>query len=94
MKRQAYDVVIVDGAIMGSAVAYFLKRLSPACRVVLVEADETYEFASTLRASGGVSPGSSAAAAGERGPVSTSRTSWTAIPSSAHGRTEWRTSSS
>src|SRR5438105_6350045 len=38
---------------MGSAVAYFLKRLAPGCDVAVIEADKTYEFASTLRASGG-----------------------------------------
>lgn len=48
-----YDVAIVGGAIVGSAVAYFVKRLAPAARVVVVERDDTYEFASTLRASGG-----------------------------------------
>jgi FAD-dependent oxidoreductase domain-containing protein 1 len=50
---QKHDVVIVGGAIVGSAVAYFLKRIDPACGVAVVEPDSTYEFASTLRASGG-----------------------------------------
>src|SRR6476469_4343946 len=48
-----YDVAIVGGAIIGSAVAFFLKRLAPAARVAVIERDRTYEFASTLRASGG-----------------------------------------
>src|SRR6188508_571518 len=48
-----HDVVIVGGAIVGSAAAYFLKRIDPACDVAVVEPDSTYEFASTLRASGG-----------------------------------------
>jgi glycine/D-amino acid oxidase-like deaminating enzyme len=48
-----HDVVIVGGAIVGSAVAYFLKRIDPACDVAVVEPDSTYEFSSTLRASGG-----------------------------------------
>jgi FAD-dependent oxidoreductase domain-containing protein 1 len=47
------DVAIVGGAIIGSAVACFLKRLAPAADVVVIEPDRTYEFASTLRASGG-----------------------------------------
>ena len=47
------DVAIIGGAIMGSAVAYFLKRLAPACNVAVIEPDRTYELASTLRASGG-----------------------------------------
>jgi glycine/D-amino acid oxidase-like deaminating enzyme len=51
MKR--YDVVVIGGAIMGSSVAYFLKSLAPACEVAVLECDSTYEFASTLRASGG-----------------------------------------
>src|SRR6185295_7234044 len=37
----------------GSSVAYFLKQLAPAASVAVVEPDELYEFASTLRASGG-----------------------------------------
>src|SRR6185436_4803940 len=48
-----YDVVIVGGGVVGSSVAYFLKVLAPAARVAVVEPDSTYEFASTLRASGG-----------------------------------------
>jgi glycine/D-amino acid oxidase-like deaminating enzyme len=50
---QKHDVAIIGGAIMGSATAYFLKRLAPDCSVAVVEPDRTYEFASTLRASGG-----------------------------------------
>jgi FAD-dependent oxidoreductase domain-containing protein 1 len=48
-----YDVLIAGGAVMGSSVALFLKRLAPACTVAVIEPDEVYEFASTLRASGG-----------------------------------------
>lgn len=47
------DVAIVGGGIMGSATSYFLKQLSPAIRVLVIEPDPTYEFASTPRASGG-----------------------------------------
>ena len=47
------DVAIIGGGIMGSATAYFLKQLSPAIRVLVIEPDPTYEFASTPRASGG-----------------------------------------
>ncbi len=50
---EKYDVVVIGGAIMGSSVAYFLKCLAPACDVAVLECDKTYEFASTLRASGG-----------------------------------------
>ena len=38
---------------MGSATAYFLKTLSPTLAVTVIEPDPTYEFCSTLRASGG-----------------------------------------
>ena len=48
-----YDVLIAGGAVMGSSVAYFLKQLAPASSVAVVEPDDLYEFASTLRASGG-----------------------------------------
>lgn len=48
------NVLIVGGGAMGSATAYFLKTMEPACDVVVVERDPTYEFASTPRASGGV----------------------------------------
>lgn len=47
------DVAIIGGGIMGAATAYFLKRLSPSLSVQVIEADPTYEFASTPRASGG-----------------------------------------
>ena len=39
---------------MGSAVAYFLTALAPGLDVTVVEPDPTYEWCSTLRASGGV----------------------------------------
>lgn len=48
-----YDVAIIGGAIMGSCTAYFLKTLDASLRVAVIEPDPTYEFASTLKASGG-----------------------------------------
>ena len=48
-----HDVAIIGGGIMGCSVAYFLKTLSPALAVCVIEPDPTYEFCSTLRASGG-----------------------------------------
>src|SRR5690348_2959460 len=48
-----FDVAVIGGAIVGSSVAYFVKQLAPAASVVVIEPDPTYEFASTLRASGG-----------------------------------------
>ena len=47
------DVAIAGGGVIGSAVAFFLKRFAPAAEVVVIEPDRTYEFASTPRASGG-----------------------------------------
>jgi sarcosine oxidase len=45
---QTYDVVIVGGAIVGSAIAYFLARESQGrLRVLVVERDPTYAHAST-----------------------------------------------
>jgi glycine/D-amino acid oxidase-like deaminating enzyme len=49
-----HDVVIVGGGIIGSSVAYFLKVAAPTLTVTVIEPDPTYEFCSTLRASGGV----------------------------------------
>src|SRR5512144_586633 len=51
--HMTYEVAIVGGAVMGSSVAYFLTAIAPGCAVVVVEPDDTYEYASTLRASGG-----------------------------------------
>ncbi len=48
-----FEVAIIGGGIIGSSVAYFLLREAPALSVCVIEPDPTYEFASTLRASGG-----------------------------------------
>lgn len=48
------DIVIVGGAVMGSATAYHLARLDPSLRVVVVEKDPTYRYSSTLRSDGNV----------------------------------------
>jgi len=48
-----FDVAVIGGGIVGSSVAYFLLRESLSLRICVVEPDPTYEFASTLRASGG-----------------------------------------
>ena len=50
---QRYDVAIVGGGVMGSSVAYWLLRESPGLAVAVIEPDPTYEWCSTLRASGG-----------------------------------------
>lgn len=46
-ERKSYDVVIVGGAMMGSSVAWWLTELGFAGRILVVERDPTYEFAST-----------------------------------------------
>ncbi|WP_077000457.1 FAD-binding oxidoreductase [Variovorax sp. KK3] len=48
-----YDVAIIGGGIVGSAVAYYLLIADPALSVCVIEPDSTYEFASSLRSSGG-----------------------------------------
>lgn len=47
------DIAVIGGGVIGSATAYFLKLLSPSLAVTVIEPDPTYEFCSTLRASGG-----------------------------------------
>ena len=47
MSRTYYDVIIVGGGIMGSATAYYLMKMDPKIKVVVVERDPTYERAST-----------------------------------------------
>lgn len=48
-----FDVAVIGGGIIGSSVAYYLLKASPALSVCVIEPDPTYEFASALRASGG-----------------------------------------
>ena len=48
-----FDVAIIGGGVIGCSVAHFIKAIAPATDVVVIEPDPTYEFASTLRASGG-----------------------------------------
>lgn len=51
--RTRYDVLIAGGGIVGAYAAYFLKQLAPAIDIAVIEPDSTYEYASTVRASGG-----------------------------------------
>ena len=48
-----YDVAVIGGGIVGSSTAYFLKTLAPTLSVCVIEPDPSYEFCSTVRASGG-----------------------------------------
>lgn len=53
--RASYDVVIVGGAVIGSAVAYFLKANPDFTgSVLVVERDPTYRFASTSLSSSSI----------------------------------------
>jgi glycine/D-amino acid oxidase-like deaminating enzyme len=51
--RPKFDIAIIGGGILGSATVYFLLKQSPSISVCVIEPDPTYEFASTLRTSGG-----------------------------------------
>lgn len=48
------DVVIVGGAVMGSATAYYLARFDPSLKIVVIEKDPTYRYSSTLLSDGNV----------------------------------------
>ncbi len=48
------DILIIGGGVMGSACATFLLMADPTLAVTVVEPDPTYEFAASLKASGGV----------------------------------------
>ena len=49
-----HDVLIVGGAVMGSAVAYYLKSMDPSVSVAVVERDSTYARSSTVLSDGNV----------------------------------------
>jgi glycine/D-amino acid oxidase-like deaminating enzyme len=48
------DIVIVGGAVMGSATAYHVARIDQSVRVVVVERDPTYRYSSTLLSDGNI----------------------------------------
>ena len=48
------DVVIAGGAVVGGAVACFLRKLGFAGRVVVIERDTTYAQSATARSAGGI----------------------------------------
>ena len=48
------DIAIIGGGITGSSTAYFLASRGRAGKVVVIEPDPTYEFATTPQAAGGI----------------------------------------
>jgi glycine/D-amino acid oxidase-like deaminating enzyme len=54
MRTHQYDVLIVGGGVMGCSVAFHLMKAEPRLKVVVVERDPTYQFASTALSMGGV----------------------------------------
>ncbi len=51
---ERFDVVIVGGAVMGSATAYWLLRLDPALEIAVVDRDLSFAQSSTLLCDGNV----------------------------------------
>jgi glycine/D-amino acid oxidase-like deaminating enzyme len=51
---QHFDIVIVGGGVVGSATAYYLKKLGYGGSVAIIERDTTYGFSCTARSAGGL----------------------------------------
>ncbi len=49
-----FDIVIIGGGIVGSAIGYFLARTGRAGKVAVIEPDPSYAFSATPTANGGV----------------------------------------
>lgn len=49
-----YDVIIAGGGVMGCATAYYLLKYNDSLRVVIVEKDPSYRYASTVLSDGNV----------------------------------------
>ncbi len=54
MDHESVDVAIIGGGVVGSAVAYYLKKNGFAGSVSIVEKDTTYQFGCTGRSLGGI----------------------------------------
>ena len=46
--KNAFDVILVGGGVMGCATAYYLCKQDPQIKVAIIEKDPTYEFSSTV----------------------------------------------
>lgn len=49
-----YEIAIAGGGVIGSSIAYHLTKSGRAGRIIVIEPDPTYEFASTPRSAGGI----------------------------------------
>ena len=47
--KASHDVIVVGGAVTGSAAAYFLRAADPGCRVLVLERDASYRDCATTR---------------------------------------------
>ena len=54
MDHPEYDVIIVGAGVMGCSLAYHLKKAEPRLKVILMERDPSYQYASTALSLGGV----------------------------------------
>ena len=52
MPNSTHDVILIGGGVMGCSIAYNLLKQDPQLRVVIIEKDPTYEYASTLLSDG------------------------------------------
>lgn len=52
MSTQTVDILIVGGGVMGSAIAYNLRKKNPTVSVIVVERDPSYEKSSTVLSDG------------------------------------------
>jgi glycine/D-amino acid oxidase-like deaminating enzyme len=54
MTNHSYDVLIVGGGVMGCSIAYHLMKAEPKLKVLVIERDPSYQYASTTLSMGGV----------------------------------------
>ena len=51
---QTYDIIIVGGGVMGSAIATYLLKSNPQLHILVVEKDPTYTYSSTVLSDGNI----------------------------------------